>query len=64
MPSWFHHLKYNYLRMSSLKIIHLKVPIFRYFHNSEMGITGTLANIKKRFHHNHAGKDAKVGTSI
>ena len=41
----------------------MKDSILRYYHNNEMGIMGTLANIKKRFHHNHAGREAKVGTS-
>ena len=32
----------------------------RYLHEDEIGIPGSLRNMKQTFHHKHAGREAKV----
>ena len=32
----------------------------RYLHEDEIGIPGSLRNMKQKFHHKHAGREAKV----
>lgn len=32
----------------------------RYMHYDELNLPGSLANVKQRFHHRHAGSDVKV----
>ena len=68
VSSGFHrmmnHLKMIMAKLETQSFPHISTSLSpRYLHEDEIGIPGSLRNMKQNFHHKHAGHEAKVASS-
>ena len=68
VSSGFHrmmnHLKMIMAKLETQSFQHSFTSLSpRYLHEDEIGIPGSLRNMKQKFHHKHAGREAKVASS-